>query len=513
MLELRPHQTLALDLLRDAIRSGKKRPVIAMPTGSGKTVLAAAIVNGSRSKGNRVCFVVPFLSLVDQTFERFRENGIDVNDMGVIQGDHEWRRDHAPVQIATAQTLSRRSLPETDIVVVDEAHIGYSVISSWLDNPGGVKLFVGLSATPWAAGMGKRWDHLIRPTGIADLTAQGLLAPIRAYAPSHPDLSAVKIVAGDYREDDLGAAMSKPELTGDIVQTWLKNGQGRPTICFAVNRAHAHLIHEKMNQGGVSAEYVDAYTPREERDAIGERLRTGETRVAVNIGTLTTGTDWPWASCAILARPTKSEALAVQMIGRVLRPQPGKTALILDHGDTLLTLGFPEDIEARHTELSTGTKKTGSGRKDRERPIALPKECKGCGALVPPAVRECPCCGHVNAPPPQVIEHEGELRELTREGRRAAKAAAKDAAKVPLIDRLRERGKDQIWAELRDMQVNYNWSDGRRAHVYRDIFGVWPRGLDDLKRLPASVDVEHFVRAKNIAFAKSRASAEGRPHV
>ena len=124
---LRPHQVQALDALKWSIVEGDRHPMVQAPTGAGKTVLAAHIVAGAHAKGNRVAFCVPSISLIDQTFERFVENGIDPADMGVIQADHPWRRAHAPIQIATAQSLARRDRPDADVIVIDEAHVRHKV--------------------------------------------------------------------------------------------------------------------------------------------------------------------------------------------------------------------------------------------------------------------------------------------------------------------------------------------------------------------------------------------------
>src|SRR5277367_970639 len=169
---LYPHQSTALDGLRASLRSGTSHAVLQLPTGAGKTVIAAHIVAGALAKGNRVAFVVPLLSLIDQTFERFRENGIDPADMGVVQGNHAWSRPHAPIQICSVQTLARRGFPTVDMVIVDEVHLQFEVIARWMKaHP--EMIFIGLSATPWARGMGKHWDDLIIPTSIAELIEQG----------------------------------------------------------------------------------------------------------------------------------------------------------------------------------------------------------------------------------------------------------------------------------------------------------------------------------------------------
>lgn len=308
---LHQHQVAALDGIRDAIRSGARRVVLQAPTGAGKTVIASHMVAGIKARAKRVAFCVPALSLVDQTFERFRENGIDPSDMGIVQADHPWRRPDAPIQICTAQTLSRRDLPGVNYVIPDEAHIRFAVYDRWMDGNPDV-IFIGLSATPWAKGMGKRYQRLVRPTSLANLIDKGFLSRFRAYAPSKPDLDGLPTrqtqYGTDYAEDELAERANRPELVADIVDTWLRLGRGRPTLCFAVNRQHAKSIHDRFAGVGVRAGYVDANTPRDERDAMGKQLGRGELDVVVNIGCLTTGIDWD-VRCLILARPTKSEML------------------------------------------------------------------------------------------------------------------------------------------------------------------------------------------------------------
>ena len=284
---LRPHQAAALDGLRSALRLGKRRPMLQAPTGMGKTVIAAHIVAGAVAKSRRVVFCVPSLGLVDQTFERFSENGIDPADMGVIQANHPWRRPHARVQIATAQTLTRRQRPICDVVIIDEAHLRHEVYDRWMDDEPD-KIFIGLSATPWSRGLGIRYDQLIKSIPLADLIQGGYLSPFRVFAPSKPDLDGVRTVAGDYHEGDLAERVNKAELVADIVATWRARAEGRPTLCFATGRAHAKAIHDRFAEAGVPAAYVDANTPREGREQIGKRLAAGDVRVVCNIGTLTT---------------------------------------------------------------------------------------------------------------------------------------------------------------------------------------------------------------------------------
>ena len=488
---LRPVQALAMIMLKDAIREGARRPLLQAPTGFGKTILGAHVVAGALAKLKRVVFTVPAITLVDQTFERFVENGIDPSDMGVIQGNHQWRRPHAPVQIASVQTLARRGYPETDVVVVDEAHLQFEAINQWVDDRPDL-LFVGLTATPWAKGLGKRYDRLVKPTSLTELIELGYLSPFKVFAPSHPDLHGVETVAGDYHERQLAERMSKAELVADVVTTWLRLGENRPTLCFAVNRAHAAALHQRFTEAGVPAAYVDAKTPRDERAAIGRDLESGRIKVVCNIGCLTTGIDWD-VRCLILARPTKSESLFVQIIGRALRTAPGKDhAIILDHSDTHLRLGMVTDID--HDELDDGKSPAKAEREAKERGLPLPKECPSCAGLIPAAATECPCCG-ATRPRPMFVEADGELLELGRGGKRQKAPTATEV--------LRERDKRVVFAQLSYIQQERGRSPGWVAHAYREIFDVWPRGMDGITPHEPDNIVRAFVRAKDIRYAKS----------
>jgi superfamily II DNA or RNA helicase len=334
--DLRPHQSLAIEKLRQSLGSGKRRPVLQAPTGFGKTRLAAAVIEGALAKDKRVIFTVPALSLVDQTVEAFWNDG--VRNIGVIQGCHgmtDWSR---PVQVASVQTLQRRQdLPQADVVIIDECHRWFDFYPKWMMDPAWQnRPFIGLSATPWTRGLGRYFDDLIIAATTKDLITAGYLSPFRVFAPSHPDLTGVRTVAGDYHEGDLSGVMNDSTLVADVVDTWLGRAQNRSTFCFAVDRAHAKHLQQQFITAGVSTGYIDAYTPSKEREDIHRKFQDGQNRIVCNVGCLTTGIDWD-VRCIILARPTKSEMLFVQIIGRGLRPAEGKEdCLILDHSDTHL---------------------------------------------------------------------------------------------------------------------------------------------------------------------------------
>jgi DNA repair protein RadD len=486
---LRPDQERAIALLRQSLGSGKKRPMIAAPTGFGKTVVAAAIVKGALAKRRRVIFTVPAIELIDQTVERLWEDGI--RDVGVLQGSHPLTDYSRQIQVASVQTLARRKIPPADLVLIDEAHRRFDSVSKWMADPDWAKVpFVGLSATPWARGLGKDYDDLLIPTTISELIAAGHLSGFKVFAPSHPDLSGVAIKAGDYDEGQLSTVMQDGKLVADIVSTWLERAEGRPTLVFGVDRAHAKKLQTQFEASGVAAGYVDGWMERDERNKVRDDFRAGRLQVVCNVGVLTTGVDWD-VRCIVLARPTRSEMLFVQIIGRGLRTAPGKAdCLVLDHSDTHLRLGFVTDIH--HTELDDG-KATRATPDPVER---LPKECPECSYLKPVGVSVCPACGHKPEPRSKLECEAGELVEMNASGKRKkAEPTAEERLRffAELLGLADERGKLLNW-------VN--------AH-YRAKFGIWPPR--EWRHFVAAAEpsgaTRSWVRSRAIAFAKSRERA------
>lgn len=480
--ELRPHQTSAITKLRQSLAWGKRRPMIQAPTGFGKTLLAAAIVDGAMRKGNRVIFTVPALSLIDQTVDALWAEGI--RDVGVIQGSHEMTNSRRPVQVASVQTLMRREIPEADVVVIDEAHKWFEFYGEWMAKPEWAKVpFIGLSATPWTRGLGKYFDDLIVASTTADLIEAGYLSPFRVFAPSHPDLSNVRTLAGDYHEGDLSKAMDKPSLTADVVETWRMKGEGRPTLCFAVDRAHAKSLQARFTEAGISCGYIDAFTDTDERDRIRKKFHDGGFKVVCNVGCLTTGVDWD-VRCIILARPTKSEMLFVQIIGRGLRTADGKDdCLILDHSDTHLRLGFVTDIGRAALDDGKPKKATEAAKAA----AALPKECSSCSFLKPAKVHVCPNCGFKPERQTEIECENGDLVEI--KGRKPKPAE-----------------KREFLAQLKGYANQNSKSDSWVLANFRAKFSEWPRTTHIPSQEPGP-DVLKWIQHRRIVFAKSRVAA------
>jgi hypothetical protein len=240
---------------------------------------------------------------------------------------------------------------------------------------------------------------------------------------------------------------------------------------------------------------MDAHTPRldgktkdgefiEGRSTIKEKFHSGEYRVVCNVGVLTTGIDWD-VRCISLVRPTKSEILFVQIVGRGLRTAEGKeNLLILDHSDNHLRLGFVTDI--LHETLDDGKTKEVPDKGDQT--IALPKECQQCHFLKPPKMAKCPKCGFIATAVSTTTAQEGELTKLIRKKDKAADKFTKPEA----------------FGMLKAVGKKNGHKDGWASNKFRELFGVWPNHYKDAPLCEPSPDMLSWLKSRNIAFAKSK---------
>lgn len=478
---LRPHQVRAIEMLKASLGKGNRRVVIQGATGFGKTLVSAKIIEGALAKKNRVLFTAPAISLIDQTVAAFEAEGIQ--DIGVMQANHPRTRAMARVQIASVQTLAKRDIPAASLVIVDECHLKNRVVDKLMDDRPDL-FFVGLSATPWAKGMGRRWQDLVIPCTIADLIESGYLSRFTVFAPDVPDLKGVRSVAGDYAEAALEEIMGDAKLVGSVVETWLAKGEDRPTLVFGVNVMHAKQLALGFERQGVASAYVDAFTDRVERARIGRQFTNGDIRVICSVRTMTTGVDLP-VSCIVDASPTKSEMLHVQRIGRGLRINPGtEDCLVLDHSGNSLRLGLVTDIH--HSELDTT--KPGEKQDTKARAEKLPKPCSSCEVLF--TGKTCPACGLERKPVAGVDVADGELVQLSGKKRKTTRQDKQIFWSMALyVDGLRDKG-------------------GRFAKaLFKAKFDQWPDGLRDIPTEPDRA-FWNYEKSRRIAYAKRRRAAE-----
>lgn len=389
MIILYPFQSKALDELRDQIRASVRRLLLVAPTGAGKTSIASELIRSATSRGKRILFLAHRRELITQASKRLDSLAVD---HGILMGNH-WRdRPHLPVQVGSVQTVINRDLPWTpDIVVIDEAHrargASYQNVIAQCGNP----VVIGLTATPCRTdgrGLGgDLFEAMVQCPQIADLIAGGYLVPPTTYGATEIDLSGVSVRGGDYNAEELEATVNTAKLVGDVVAQWRKHAATRQTVVFAAGVKHSKALAQEFLDSGIRAEHLDGETPTAERDAILARLANRSTQVVVNCAVLTEGWDSPGVSCCVIARPTQSLSLYLQMAGRALRTAPGKSdCLILDHGNCWKIHGLVTDH--RDWQLSSDRKPRKSKSLPQEDMVRV---CPDCFRVAGAADSTCPC--------------------------------------------------------------------------------------------------------------------------
>ncbi len=352
---LRPYQARGVDLLRnDSWRlRGKRKTLLVLPTGGGKTSCAAYVINGAtNSIGDRehAClFFAHRKELIEQAHARLAQYGVNAS---IMQGKttcsrckRSWiptagkerctRCGHNqveedlsnPVQVSSVQTLSKRLERLIDwargkrvLIFVDEAHRvqadTYLAVIETIRSVARSVVIVGLTATPYrldGQGLDDVFDDLVEITTPAFLFDNGLCsicsqerprgslccgAAIRSYLVrptmygiGAPDMRGVHRVGGEFNSAESAAKMNQVRLVADIVETWQRRAQGLPTVAFAVNVDHSRAITQAFLDAGVPWAHLDGTTDPDERADILAKLAIGEYLGVSNCGVLLEGWD------------------------------------------------------------------------------------------------------------------------------------------------------------------------------------------------------------------------------
>lgn len=342
LLKLRPYQETAVEKTFEAIALGTNRPAVVLPTGAGKTVIFSWIANRwVRDRRTKVLILVHRDELVTQTEKKLHDVAPTLR-VGVVKGSRDRHRD-VDVIVASVQTLrhARRRIPITGVglVIVDEAHhASADSYKTVLDHFGcftGIVPAVGFSATLTRSDKGdlsEIWESVVYRRDILDLIPK-YLCDVRGKLVTVDGLTLSEVTTqnGDLAAGSLTDALLTAEAQTFVVDAYFEHARDRKTIVFTPTVEAARAFADQFTVRGVRTAVVWGAMPAEERRLVLKQFSAGELEVIVNCMVLTEGFDEPSASCAIIARPTRSPALYVQMVGRVLRKFPGKIdALVLD---------------------------------------------------------------------------------------------------------------------------------------------------------------------------------------
>lgn len=457
-LTLRPYQLQCIAEAREHLRVGRRSVLIQGATGSGKTALSAHMISSAHDKGLRSWFAVHRRELVNQSVATL-ENSANLN-VGVIAagfGSNGYPR----VQVASIQTLFRRwkRFPLPDLLILDECH--HAISTSWsallreiLHASPKTKL-IGLTATPQrldGRGLQEWFDVMVQGPPVASLIADGFLSPYKLFAPTRLDLRDVHSVAGDYNKRELDVAMMSSKVTGDAIHEYKTRCMGKRALMFLWSVKASEEMAADFNAQGIPAAHLDGATHDYARDRVVKDFRDGKIKVLTNCEIVTEGFDLPAIEACFLLRPTQSLGLYLQMVGRALRPYPGKPyALLMDHANLAFTHGLPDDLR----EWSLQGAETTTEKRKQESPV---RQCMKCYGVMTRFATKCKYCGHVFESLGRKVQHEdGELQEIT--------SADMEGLWGSRMKR-QEQGSAESLEDLRRIEKQRGYKRGWAQHVY-----------------------------------------------
>jgi DNA repair protein RadD len=368
-MKLRDYQHRAIAAARAQYAAGRRAVCLVSPTGAGKTVIGAEMIRLARTRNRRVLFAAHRAELISQSVRKLEAAG--VTDLRVIQASADLGDPNAPVIVASIQTLASKRwadrLPDVDFVILDECH--HTPAKTWAGIAGRYRnaQLLGLTATPQRADgrpLGDIFDSLVVGATVRELVDLGHLVPCRVFAPL--------------------AVLETAQVAQSPVDAYLKYTPNERAVVFCVTVEHAQRVAADMSAAGIRTGVVHGNMGREQRAATLRALDEGDIDAVASCHVLTEGWDSPAVSSCILARKPQHTGLYLQMVGRVLRPAPGKThATLIDLCGSVHDHG-PPDLERSYTLTGRGISKP-----DRD---AI-RQCLTCGGVFRAGPATCPLCG------------------------------------------------------------------------------------------------------------------------
>lgn len=496
MIELRPYQEQSVAALREGIRSGHRCQILCSPTGSGKTVVGAFLLQEVAVKQRKAAFVVDRVSLCDQTSRSLWDFGIS---HGVVQGDNTRGRWEA-IQVCSQQTIEKRGfLPDLDLLIIDEAHTQRKFIIEFAQKSN--IPVIGLTATPFSKGLGKTYTNVVNVTTTDELIEGGFLAPLKVYAAKEIDMTGAKVVAGEWSDREV--ERRGQAIIGDIVKEWVEKTNlhfGGPvkTIGFSATVAHGEEICREFQAAGYDFRQI-SYKDRDDdyrRDLI-DQFRNGEIQGLISCEALAKGFDVPDVLCGIGARPyRKSFSSHIQQIGRAMRSSPGKDfALWLDHCGNYM--GFYDRLAEFFANGVSDLDNEDRDKKPREEGAKEKADIVcSCGYVLQPTMDMCPACGKQRARKNKVENVPGEMVEISGK------------TSKPYLE-----NKEQVWAELLHISLQRKRGDVEAAKKfalaqYRNFYEEWPqKSWSDVPSEYVDPRLVSHVKANVIRFIKRKKKA------
>lgn len=415
---LRPYQQAAVNAVYQHIRERDDNPCVVIPTGGGKTPIAATICRDAvQVWDGRVLILAHVKELLQQAADKLNRMCPEVR-FGVYSAGLNRRERRHPVIVAGIQSVYQRAceLDAFDLILVDEAHLippdGEGMYQQFLTEAKKINpsmRVIGLTATPFRMKTGPICtpdgilNSICYEVGVRQLIVEGYLSPLVSKAgKTRADLKDLRIQAGEFIASEVEERMEADGLVLSACKEIIEYTADRKTVLiFASGIEHGQHVTETIEQLGFPCGFVTGDTMPSERDRIVRKFLQGELRYLCNVNVLTTGFDATHIDCVALLRPTNSPGLYYQMVGRGFRLHPGKTdCLVLDFGGNVLRHGPVDKLKPPN-----GGNGNGSGE-------APAKECPECRALIAAGYSICPQCSYV-FPDGERQKHEGTASEAS----------------------------------------------------------------------------------------------------
>lgn len=418
-LQVRYYQEEAVLALYRYFEEKRGNPIIALPTGTGKSIVISEFLRSvfSYFPGQRVMMLTHVKELISQNFAKLVESW-PLAPAGIYSAGLN-RKEIRPITFAGIASVVKKAADfgHIDFVMIDEAHLvsphdetSYQNFIADLQKVNPQLKVIGLTATPYRLGQGLLTNPIEtkkgpRPSLFTDicydltglhafnrLIDEGFLCPL---IPKRTDevlnVETVKITAGEFNLNELQAAVDKLEITRRAIAEVIDkaNTEARPRtrwLIFAAGIEHSDHVAAELRERGINARSVHSESPGKHRDESVKwfKEQSDDCRAIVNNGVFTTGFDCPEIDLIVILRPTNSPGLWVQMLGRGTRPAAwaGKVnCLVLDFAGNTKRLGPINDPKIPKRR---GVK--GGG----EAPV---KVCEPCGTYNHASARFCICCG------------------------------------------------------------------------------------------------------------------------
>lgn len=369
-MNLRPYQQKLVDSVESHFRTNNSI-MMQLSTGGGKSYTAGSIIKNVVDNGGRAMILAHRIEIIKQLHNSLIKLGVPA---GVISPGYP-KTPNLPVQVGSVQTYNRRDDWKCDLLCYDEAHHSPSKTYVDIRDRHIDAKYLGITATPYrlnGRGFGDMFETITCGPSTLQLEQDLHLCPADAYSnPLDPNsLRQIGTLAGDYDEGMLAEFMESGNITADIVEEWKERALGKRTIVFAVNVKHSKSIAERFNKAGIKAVHLDADS--KDRDMIIRQFLLGNIKVLCNVAIATEGTDIPGIECVIVARPTKSLSLWLQMTGRGSRTVDGKLFyILLDFANNILEHGLPNEEHDWESHFWGTAKKKGKNKRDMLMKVTL----------------------------------------------------------------------------------------------------------------------------------------------